>query len=195
MGFEIVSAESHQLSTFPMLSFDVRVENTWGRNIQGGFGTFDLLHSQPNAPRLVSTGWFYLGGLGPNSTQRIRLKAQLDLETIRQMDKLRPVQDDIHLVFSFSGMHFSLEGNPNAPPSLALFQFSDNATYRISLSDWTKFVSPWIGKEVLVTISPETMRKVEDFIKAGIGLRNLDDIIDEFYNRELVGKKREVAGT
>jgi hypothetical protein len=166
----------------PMLVFDIRVVNNWGRNIKGGIGSFELSHSQPNAMRLASNGWFTVWGIALKSSTRFRLKVPLALEAIHQIDKAKQAQD-VPLSFNFSGFFFTPD------PGQLMFQFSEIAPYQISSRDWTKFVSPWVGKEAQV--SPEAPKKVERLSGAGTRPRNLGDIIDEFDDEESERKKQD----
>lgn len=172
MGFQVTSADTLQQSMMPMLIFDIRAVNNWGRNIKGGIGSFELSHSQPKAMRLASSGWFTVWGIAPKSSTRFRLKVPLTLETIHQIDKANPAQEDVNLSFNFSGFFFTPE------PGQLMFQFSEIAPYRITSSDWIKFTSPWVGKEAQA--SSETQKKVERQSGVGTRPRNLGDIIDEF---------------
>jgi hypothetical protein len=167
----------------PMLIFDIRVVNNWGRNIKGGMGSFELSHSQNNTMRLASNGWFTVWGIAPKSSTRFRLKVPLTLETIHQIDKAKPSKEDVNLSFNFSGFFFTPD------PGQLMFQFSEIAPYRVSSSDWTKFVSPWTAIEVQV--SPEPQKKVEKPSGVAMRPRKLGDIIDDFDEEELERKKRD----
>jgi len=182
MPFEITSCEPYANSISPALYFNARVENQWGVLVRGGIGFCSVYFNQPNMGRLVGRVDIQIPAISHMTSGKLSFTFVFTREQLFYIDKYKGDQADVNLSFEVNYVLFT--GDTNNP----ILSTTDNGNFRISMSDWHRFTSPWGREAILVPITPEIMAKLEELKKAGLGFRNLEEVIEDSYNIHLAYK-------
>jgi hypothetical protein len=185
MVLEIVNAEAYHNAILPTLFLTVRAENSWGTGIRGGMSTCEVLFSEVTGNKFIGQTSFQLPALTFGTSVKISFRFPFNRETLYYIDKFRGDQSDVNFTFGLGSM--LLTESTDTPVLVT----SDVSNYRIGMSDWHKFTSPWGNQAILLPVTPQSMTKIEELTKAGIGFRNLDEIVEDAHNRHLVYGERK----